>query len=195
MINRFFVWVLTSLFIITLLISFWLKINLSNTLGAFTYNEYLLDYNIQTKAGGVVNDLVTHWKYIILLKKDLSNLISLRLGEDVNLINYPLHNLIFSQLIFINSLNTYLVSVLLISFLLPLIVFFLFKERFENLDKSTVLLLSSLIIILPVFQFTAIWGNNHNTALIFFCLGILYLNSFIKTNFKKNSKLIISLMT
>ena len=194
MINRFFVWVLTSLFIITLLISFWLKINLSNTLGAFTYNEYLLDYNIQTKAGGVVNDLVTHWKYIILLKKDLSNLISLRLGEDVNLINYPLHNLIFSQLIFINSLNTYLVSVLLISFLLPLIVFFLFKERFENLDKSTVLLLSSLIIILPVFQFTAIWGNNHNTALIFFCLGILYLNSFIKTNFKKNSKLIISII-
>ena len=128
--------------------------------------------------------MVTHWKYIILLKKDLSNLISLRLGEDVNLINYPLHHLIFSQLIFINSLNTYLISVLLISFLLPLIVF-LFKERFENLDKSTILMLSSLIIILPVFQFTAIWGNNHNTALIFFCLGILYFNSFIKTNFIK----------
>ena len=177
MINRHFIWVLTSLFIITLLISFWLKINLSNILGAFTYNEYLLDYNIQTKAGGVVNDLVTHWKYIILLKKDLSNLFTLRLGEDVNLINYPLHNLIFSQLNFINSLNTYLVSVLLISFLLPLIVFFLIKERFENLNKSTILLLSSLIIILPVFQFTAIWGNNHNTALIFFCLGIFYLNS------------------
>ena len=107
MINRHFIWVLTSLFIITLLISFWLKINLSNILGAFTYNEYLLDYNIQTKAGGVVNDLVTHWKYIILLKKDLSNLFTLRLGEDVNLINYPLHNLIFSQLNFIKHLFSF----------------------------------------------------------------------------------------
>ena len=65
MINRFFVWISTTLFIITLLISFLLKINLSNILGRFTYNPYLLDYNIQTKTGGVVNDLVTHWNYII----------------------------------------------------------------------------------------------------------------------------------
>ena len=194
MINRYFVWILTTLFILTLLISFFLKINLSNLLGEITYNEFLLGHDIRTKAGGVVNDLVTHWKYIILLKENLINLINLRLGEDVNLINYPLHNLIFSQLNFVNSLNTYLISVLAISFLLPIILYFLLKERFENLDKSIILLLASLIFILPVFQFTAIWGNNHNTALIFFCLGIFYFNNFIKTNLKKNLKLIISIV-
>ncbi len=194
MINRYFVWIFTTLFISTLLVSFLLKINLSNILGTFTYNPYLLSLDIQTKAGGVVNDLVTHWNYIILLKKDVSNLLILTMGEDVNLINFPLHHLIFSQLNFIDSLNTYLVSVLVVSFFLPLILYFLLKDRFENLDKSTILILSSLIFILPVFQYSAIWGNNHNTALVFFSLGIFYFNSFIKTNLKKNSRLIFSII-
>jgi len=194
MINRFFVWIFTTLFIISLLISFLSKINLSNIFGDFIYNSDLLNYNIQTKTGGVVSDLVTHWNYIISLKKDLSNLITITLGVDSNLMNFPLHHLIFSQLSFINSLNTYLISVLIISFLLPLILYFLLKQRFGNFDKSTILMLSSLIFILPVFQYSAIWGNNHNTALIFFSLGIFYFNSFIKTNFKNNANLIFSII-
>ena len=105
MINRYFVWIFTTLFIITLLISFLLKINLSNILGTFSYNSDLLVYDIQTKTGGVVSDLVTHWNYIISLKKDLSNLITITLGVDSNLMNFPLHHLIFSQLSFINSIN------------------------------------------------------------------------------------------
>ena len=194
MINRHFVWISTTIFIITLLISFLLKINLSNILGRFTYSPLLLDYGIQTKTGGVVSDLVTHWNYIIFLKKDLSNLFTLTLGENVNLINFPLHHIIFSNLNFIDSLNAYLISVLIISFLLPLIVYFLIKERFESLDKSTIIILSSIIIILPVFQYSAIWGNNHNTALIFFSAGIFYFNSFIKTNYKRNTRLLFSII-
>ena len=193
-INKFIVWICTTLFIITLLISFLLKINLSNTLGTFSYNSDLLVYGIQTKTGGVVSDLITHWKYIIYLKKDLSNLFILRLGEDVRLINYPLHHLIFSQLNFINSLNTYLISVLIISLFLPLILYCSLKERFKNFDKSIILILSSIIFIFPVFQYSAIWGNNHNIALIFFSLGVFYFNSFIKTNFEKNMSLIISII-
>ena len=69
-VNKYSIWIFTTLFIITLLISFLLKINLSNILGTFTYNPYLLIYDIQAKAGGAVNDLVTHWKYIISLKKE-----------------------------------------------------------------------------------------------------------------------------
>ena len=92
------------------LISFFLKINLSNILGTFAYNSYLLNYDIQTKTGGVVSDLVTHWNYIVFLKKDLNNLFILTMGEDVNLINFPLHHLIFSQLNFINSIKSSSIS-------------------------------------------------------------------------------------
>ena len=149
--------------------------------------------NEPTKAGGVVNDLMTHWEYIISLKTDLGNLLILTLGKDSNLINYPLHHIIFSQLKFINTLNDYLFVILIISFFLPIIFYFSLKERFENIDKSIIVIFSSLIFILPVFQYSAIWGNNHNTALIFFTLGIYFFNNFIKSNFNKNKKLIISL--
>ncbi len=153
----------------------------------------MLDNEIRTKAGGVVNDLMTHWEYIISLKTDLGNLLILTLGKDSNLINYPLHHIIFSQLKFINTLNDYLFVILIISFFLPIIFYFSLKERFENIDKSIIVIFSSLIFILPVFQYSAIWGNNHNTALIFFTLGIYFFNNFIKSNFNKNKKLIISL--
>jgi hypothetical protein len=193
-INKYFLWVFTTFLIITLLISFLLKINLSNLFGVFSYNEYLLDKSIETKDGGVVSDLRTHWEYIILLKEDLSNLLNLTLGVDTNLINYPLHNLIFSQFGFINSLDSYLISVFTISFFLPIILYFSLKERFQIINKSNIVLICSLILVLPVFQYSAIWGNNHNTALIFFTLGIFYFNSFINSNFTKNSRLIISII-
>jgi len=193
-INKYFIWVFTTLLIFTLIISFLLKINLSNIFGVFSYNEYLLDKGIETKEGGVVNDLRTHWEYIILLKKDLSNLLNLTLGDDTNLINYPLHNLIFSQFDFINSLNSYLISVFTISFFLPIIIYFSLKERFQIINKPNIALISSVVLVLPVFQYSAIWGNNHNTALIFFTLGIFYFNSFIKSNFTNNIRLIISII-
>ncbi len=194
MINRYFIWIFATLFITTLLISFLLKINLSNILGSFTYNSYLLNLNILAKNGGAVSDLITHWKYINLLKKDLGNLFILKFGEDINLLNFPLHHFIFSQLNFINSLNSYLFTILIISIFLPVILYFLLKDRFENLDKSTIILLSLIIFIFPVFQYSAIWGNNHNTALIFFSLGIFYFNTFIKTQFKNTTKLVFSIL-
>ena len=194
MLNKYFFWIFITLSIISLLISFSLKINLSNVLGIYSNNEYLLNYGIEAKNGGVVNDLRTHWEYIIALKEDLNNLFIYTLGDDTNLINYPLHNLIFSQVDFIQSLNDYLITILVISLILPLIFYLSLKTRFKNLDKSVIIILSSIILIFPAFQYSAIWGNNHNTALIFFTLGIFYLNSFIKENFTNNRKLIISII-
>ena len=194
MLNKYFFWIFITLSIISLLISFSLKINLSNVLGIYSNNEYLLNYGIEAKDGGVVNDLRTHWEYIIALKKDLNNLFIYTLGDDTNLINYPLHNLIFSQLDFIKSINNYLITILAISLILPLIFYLSLKTRFKNLDKSVIIILSSIILIFPAFQYSAIWGNNHNTALIFFTLGIFYFNAFIKENFTNNKKLIISII-
>ena len=102
--------------------------------------------------------------------------------------------MIFSQLDFIKSLNDYLITILFISLFLPLIFYLSLKTRFKNSDKSVIIILSSIILIFPAFQYSAIWGNNHNTALIFFTLGIFYFNSFIKENFTNNRKLIISII-
>ncbi len=153
----------------------------------------MLSYNILTKNGGSVSDLKTHWEYIILLKEDIKNLYTLTLGVDINLLNTPLHHLIFSQITFINSLNIYLITVFIISLFLPIIFYFTLKERFNDVNKSILILLSSLIYIFPVFQYSAIWGNNHISALIFFTFGVFFYNSFIRKNYKNISFLFISI--
>ena len=169
-INKYFIFIFTTLLILSSIISFYLKINLSNLFGPLIYDEYLFNYNIQTKTGGVVSDLKSHWNYIILLKEDIGNLFNLTLGENenTNLLNFPLHHIIFSQLSFANSLNGYLISILIICLFFPIIFYFSLSKRFKNFDKNKLFFISTLIYIFPVFQYSSIWGNNHITALIFF---------------------------
>ena len=96
----------------TPIISFLFKINLSNIFGSKILNDYLLLYNIEARTGGVVSDFKSHWEYIKLLKDDLSNLFKLTLGVDekAKLINFPLHHIIFSQLIFTKTIDSYLIT-------------------------------------------------------------------------------------
>ena len=123
----------------------------------------------------MVNDLATHWQYITLLKENIANLFKLEMGVDTNLINFPLHNIIFSQIYFFNdSLKNYLFIVFIISLLLPVIFFHCLQTKFKNINKYNLILLSSLIYILPAFQYSAIWGNNHIIALIFLTVGIFF---------------------
>ena len=192
--NKYFILIFTTLLVLSSIISFQLKINLSNIFGTFFYNEYLLNYNIQTKGGGVVNDLKTHWNYILLLKEDLSNLLSLTMGKDTNLINFPLHHIIFSQLSFIDSINKYLISNFIICLFFPIIFYFSLSKRFENSYKLNLILISSLIYIFPAFQYSAIWGNNHITALIFFSIGIYFYNVYNGDGPKKIKYLLISII-
>ena len=97
------------------------------------------------------------------------------MGVDTNLINFPLHNIIFSQIYFFNnSLKNYLLIVFIFSLLLPIIFFLCLRSRFKNINKYKLILLSSFIYLFPVFQYSAIWGNNHITALIFFTIGIFF---------------------
>ena len=166
--NKYFILIFSILLIFSSIISFQLKINLSNIFGATFYNEYLLNYNIQTKNGGVVSDLKTHWHYILLLKEDLNNLFYFKMGEDTKLINFPLHHIIFSKLSFIDSINKYLLSIFIICLFFPIIFYFSLTKRFKNFNKLNLILISSLIYIFPAFQYSSIWGNNHITALIFF---------------------------
>ena len=167
------------MFFISILISFLLNINLSNIFAPFINNEELLKYNINAKNGGAVSDLTSHWRYINLLKKDLSNLISQQLGVDIyaKLINFPLHHIIFSQLSFLKSINQYLLFFFIFSLFVPIIFYKSLQNHFSN-NKILLIFLSSLIYLFPAFQYSAIWGNNHITALFFFCIGIYFYNEF-----------------
>ncbi len=174
-VNKFFIILFCILIFSSSIISFILKINLSSLLGPQELNPFLLEFDIKTRTGGVVNDLATHWQYITYLKEDIANLIKLEMGVDTNLINFPLHNIIFSQIYFFNdSLKNYLFIVFITSLLLPIIFFLCLRNRFKNINKYSLILLGSIIYLFPVFQYSAIWGNNHIIALIFLTIGIFF---------------------
>ena len=174
-VNKFFIILFCILLFSSSIISFILKINLSSLLGPQDLNLFLLDFDIKTRTGGVVNDLKTHWEYITYLKENIANLFKLEMGVDTNLINFPLHNIIFSQIYFFNdSLKNYLLIVFIFSLSLPIIFFLCLRTRFKNINKYKLILLSSIIYLLPAFQYSAIWGNNHIIALIFLTIGIFF---------------------
>ena len=140
-----------------------------------------------------MSDLNNHWRYITLLKKDLSNLISNELGLDLSakLINFPFHHIIVSQLFFIKDIHQYLLFFFLFSLFVPVVFYKSLKKRFPN--KKLLIFLSSLIYLFPAFQYSSIWGNNHITALFFFCIGIYFYNDFKYKNEKKFFNLYIAI--
>ena len=101
-------------------------------------------------------------------------------NSGAKLINFPLHHIIFSKISFITSLKSYILFFFILSFTLPFIIYKTLQTRFESLDQSKIILLSSIIVIFPVFQYSAIWGNNHITALIFLGIGIIFYNKFLQ---------------
>ena len=176
------------------IISFYLNINLSVITSYTGINEYLSEFNIFTKDGGAVSDLKTHWMYIQLLKEDVNNLTLYELGVDIKLLNYPLHHLIVSQIPFINSnLKIYLSIFFIISLFLPVLFYKCLIIKYENINKDKLLALASIVYILPGFQYSAIWGNPHITALFFLLFSIYFILKLKKSNFKNKNYIYYSL--
>jgi len=173
--KKIFVYIFCFICICSITISFIYKINLSNIFGEIAPNAYLLEKNIYAKTGGVVSDLMTHWEYIQILRSDITNLFSYEMGVDTKLLNFPLHHIIFSQIYFLaDNFNNYLFFFFCFSLVIPFLFYLNMCEIFQNLEKRKIILISSLIYIFPVFQYTAIWGNNHITAIFFFLIGTLF---------------------
>ena len=174
--------------IISAIISFYLNINLSIIGSNSVLNEYLLKFNILTKNGGSVSDLQTHWGYIQLLRENINNLFIYELGVDYKLLNYPLHHIIVSQIPVVGSnLKIYLLSFFIASLLLPILFYKCLIIKFSEVDRDKLLTLSSIIYILPSFQYSAIWGNPHITAIFFLLSSIYFILKLEKSDFKEKS--------
>ena len=108
------------------------------------------------------------------------------MGVDTKLLNYPLHNIIFSQLYFLSDdIKKYLLIYFCLSLIIPYLFFLNLSIALKKTNKYLLFLISGLIYILPAFQYSAIWGNNHLTALFFFLIGTLFHLKTRDNNYKK----------
>ena len=139
--------------------------------------------------GGARGDFEVTYGFILALQENL-----LADPKDWTLVHTPLHFLILSFVTRLIS-NTDLLRLFFCIFSLSLpILFFssILISKIENVLRSNVLLLSSIILFIPSFRYTSIWANNLITSLFFFLFSIYFFKKWEenKKNFiDKNSLL------
>ena len=193
--KKIVVYTFSILAVISATISFYLNINLSIISPYLELNKYLLEFDVFAKTGGAVSDLETHWMYIQILRENIGNLITYELGTDIKILNYPLHHIIISQLPFVGSdLKIYLLTFFITSLLLPILFYRCLIIKYPEVEKYKLLNLASIIYLLPAFQYSAIWGNPHISALFFLLFSIYFFLKLELSNFKKIKYLYLNII-
>ena len=138
-------------------------------------------YNEDGTGGGAKGDFEVTYGFILALQENL-----LADPKDWTLVHTPLHFIILSFVTRLIS-NTDLLRLLfcIFSLSLPLLFFYsLLISKIENVLRSNVLILSTIILFIPSFRYTSIWANNLITSLFFFILSIYFFKKWEKN--KKN---------
>ena len=138
-------------------------------------------YNEDGTGGGAKGDFEVTYGFILALQENL-----LADPKDWTLVHTPLHFIILSFVTRLIS-NTDLLRLFfcIFSLSLPLLFFYsLLISKIENVLRSNVLILSTIILFIPSFRYTSIWANNLITSLFFFILSIYFFKKWEKN--KKN---------
>ena len=80
-----------------------------------------------------------------------------------------------------------------LSMIIPLIFYICLKEKYKELDKNILFLISLFILISPCFRSYAIWAGDLNLALLFLLLGIFFYLKFTNELKLKNQLVFIFL--
>ena len=128
-------------------------------------------YNEDGSGGGARGDFEVTFGFVLALQENL-----LSDPKDWTLVHTPLHFIILSFVTRIIS-DTDLLRLLFCTFSLSLpLLFFssLLISKTENVLKSNILILATIILFIPSFRYTSIWANNLITSLFFFILSIYF---------------------
>ena len=152
------------------------------------YISYLLGFYFNENSigsGGLDGDLNWMWNNFDLFKNN--SLIDAINHKDFFGNRTPLLyiiNIIFNP--FINDIYYYRLSIFLFSLIGPICFYFCLKNKFKNIDKEILLLISSLILLSPYYRTTAYWGMEINYGIITMLISFYYL-IIINENNKKIS--------
>ena len=128
--------------------------------------------NEDGSGGGARGDFEVTYGFILALQENL-----LADPKDWTLVHTPLHFIILSFVTrFISNTDLLRLVFCIFSLSLPLLFFSsLLISKIENILRSNVLILSTVILFIPSFRYTSIWGNNLITSLFFYILSIYFL--------------------
>ncbi len=133
-------------------------------------------------AGGYNNDFGLIWGNLNLFKDGiLYNLNNPEYTDSRPPLSYILH-IFFNP--FIHDKDTFRLSTLLISIIVPILLFCSIKENYSMMNKSVCLLLALILTLSPYFRTTAFWALGENYGYIFLILSFLFFQN-LKKELKK----------
>lgn len=129
--------------------------------------------------GGTKEDFYTTFIIVENIKRSFS------LFKE-GIFHFPTHYIILSLIDSIFNNKTYTRFIyLLLSLTIPLIFYKCLKLKEKKINKTSLLLISCSLFLLPAFRTSAIWANVHITAVFFFTISIYFFLIFEKNNYKK----------
>ncbi len=147
-------------------------------------------------SGGYQGDLSWMWKNFEIFKNN--NLLDAVLHEEFfgnrTPLLYILH-IYFNP--FISDIDSYRLSVFIISLIAPYIFYICLVQNFKNTNKIILFFISSFILLSPFFRTSAYWGLEINYAIISFLITFFLINLTFNAENKKDSSLyiLITLLT
>ena len=154
----------------------------------FFYLTLLIGYYFgENSSGGSKYDFEIHLKTVELFKKDFLYTFFNYNSSEVGNSHSPIFIIFLSWLLaFGDELGKFIY--LNICVLIPIIFYFLLKEKY-NLNNSIILfVLSCFFYFSPYFRSYAIWPGDENISILFFLISIFFYLKIINNNFKNENE-------
>ena len=130
-------------------------------------------------AGGYIGDISWILKNIEIFKNN--SLQDAILSDDLFGNRTPLIYIVNDLLNpFFYEYEKYRTTVFLFSLSGPIFIYFCLKNRYPNLNKELIFLLSSIILLSPYYRTSAFWALNENYGLVTSLISLLFLNLYFK---------------
>ncbi len=118
---------------------------------------------------GSKSDFYYTWNYVLNLQENILA------DPEQWTVHTPLHYIILSKLNLIFDSQEFVRFIACASaILIPYLFFLNLKIKFPDIEKNILFIFSLSIYLYPSFRYSAVWANDHITALIFFLLSTLF---------------------
>lgn len=160
------------------------------------YTSYILGFYFGENSigsGGYNGDLNWMWRNFEIYKSNdlLAAIHDPNFFGNRTPLLYILH-IFFNPFIF--NIDTYRLTVFCFSFLGPLFFYICLLQKFRDVNKTLLFLISSFLLLSPFYRTTAYWGLEINYGIITMLLSIFFLNYILYEKINSNLRLYFSLI-
>jgi len=152
--------------------------------------------NREDSAGGGKYDFVNTWNNQTTFNEN-SFITSMRNTKTSEIRTHINSHFPFSYILnkyinpFSNEKKSFLISIFILNFFIPIIFFFCLRNKFRNKNIYLLAFLSSILYLSPYFRTSAYWAGMENYGLMTFLLSFYFFSNYLNNNSKKKLNIIL----